>query len=533
MFTSEDRKLQLDRQYRVFVFRFKISIRYKDRAMQLFFNEAYFFCPFCLSGFMRLKPTISDILSLTLSYFKTRWVPEFAEHYYQVYDKESMKNQKFCQKQTAMYVYRKFLKCDYSVMLARLITFASGSNFTLKLYASRSIDNSKIPTLLSVVKSSHFHLHYKYLSPVLRYYTYPSIIYCFNLGRVIIAAANMWTKYVALNIWGLVGLFILAHAFLNTPARSDKSVLQCGLQNVIMFFKSCFKSVRVIFRQSWGHKWKLLGVIELLFLILISIYENSITVNVVVPLVPKSLSNTKDLYKNNYTFVVQQHNFERIYDWLFVKYNTAKDTRVGVEGFWFLNDWVEKYFLTQPNKIKYAIVGYLNSYFHFGAVRYLKEQNDTCYQMYPTKEAFYPVAFYFTFPSSAVSSLHKSAMLLQAHGFIGVFDSASSFRDVLLALDYSRNLAVKRGVRGVTLKDIKINKLNESMITLGNIKSVLILGIIIACSTAVSFVAETCSKFNFHNVYKKTLADVINCRNGFALQMKSTFRIFYSILGTF
>jgi len=469
MFSSEDRKLQLDRQYRIFAFRFKIT--HKDtRAIQLLFNEAYFFCPFCLSGFMRLKPTSSDILSLTFYNFKSLWVPELAEHYYRVYGTGSMKNQKFCQKQNAMYVYRKFLKCDYSAMLVRLITFASGCNFTLKLYASRSIDIIKIPTLLSVVKSSRLHLIYKYSSPVLRANIHPSIIYCLSLGRVTIAAANMWTKYVALNIWGLVGLFILAHALLNTPARLDKNVLKCVLQNVRLFLKSCFKSSRVIFRQSWGHKWKLLGLLELLFNSLIVIYENSITASVVVPLVPKPLSNTNELYEKNYTFVVQQHDFEGINDRLSVKYNTAKDSRVlGAEGFWYLNVWVEKYFLTQPNKIKYAIVGYLYTYFHLGAVKYLKEKSDTCYQMYPTEEAFHPVAFYFTFPSSAASSLHKSAMLLQAHGLISVLETASNFRDVLIASDYSRNLSVKYGVRGVTLKDIKTSRLNDSMITLGNI----------------------------------------------------------------
>jgi len=116
------------------------------------------------------------------------------------------------------------------------------------------------------------------------------------------------------------------------------------------------------------------------------------------------------------------------------------------------------------------------------------------------RKLFHPVALYFTFPPSAVSSLHKSAMMLQAHGFIGVFERASNFRDVLIALEYSRNLAVKHGVRGVTLKDIKTSRLNESMITLGNIKSVLFVGSIIACSAFVSFVAETCSNYNFHNV---------------------------------
>jgi len=271
-----------------------------------------------------------------------------------------------------MHLYKKLIHCGYYDMLARLMVFGSGSNFTLKVYESWYYDYLHIPILLDQVKSSHFYFHYKYSSPVFHYYQYPCIIYCFNLGKVTIAETNIWMKYVPLNIWGLVGLFILTYAFLITPTRSLTNVVQYILQYTILLLNSYFKLLRIILRQSWGQKWKLLGLLELCFCILTAIYENTITVSVVVPLVPKAFSNTKDLFTNNYTFVVQEYGFESANDWLSSKYN--KTRVLGVEHFSYLSTWLEKYFLTKPNEIKLAIVGYLSKHFHFPAVTYLKEK---------------------------------------------------------------------------------------------------------------------------------------------------------------
>jgi len=395
-------------------------------------------------------------------------------------------------------MYKTVSKCDYYDMLAQLIVIASGSNMSLKLYVSRGNDYLKAPALLTNSGSSPFFMKSKFSSPILRLYGYPSIIYCFNLRKATTAETTMWTKYVPLNIWCLVGLFILTNGFINTPVMSRKNVCVCILYTITMFLNSCFKSLGIILRQSWGHKWKLLGIFELLFSILISIYENSITVSVVVPLVPKPFSTTIDLYNDNFTFVVRQLGFKSINDWLSGKYNMANNSRVlGIHGFWVLSTWLEKYFLTQTNEVKYAIVGCLSKNFHFQAVTYLKEKNDTCYHMYPTEEVFDPIAIYFTFPSASGSSLQKGTMLLQAYGFVNAFDNSKNFRDSLVAIGYARGLGTKHGLKGTTFKDIYSNRLNESIITLGNIKSVCLAGLIIILSASVCFFAEVCSKTHF------------------------------------
>jgi len=508
LFTDENRKLQLDRPYRLFVFRLQMTGNYyQNGTHQQDFPEMYFFCAFCLPGLVRLNLMTAHTLSATLLTFKTSWGPEFAEHYYSVYEEANLEDEKFCAKQNAMYMYRVNIKCNYYVALAQLIVFASGNNFTLnlKLYSAQ-LHLLKIPTLSENSKSSNFEYHHKYSSPTLRCYRHPSIIYCFNLRREAIADQNMWTKYVPQSIWTFVVLFVLTNAFLNTLTNSQKIVLNFLSQKITLFVNSCFKSVRVIIRQSWGHKWKLFGVLELLFSPLLSLYENSITVNVVVPLDPKSFTNTKELYNNNYTFVVQHYDFTSIHDWLSGKYNMANRSRfLSVKYFDNPNIWVEKFFMTQPNQIKYAIIGDLSQFFHFRVVTYLKERNDTCYQMYPPEAAFYSDPVYYSFPSAASSSMHKSVLFLQAHGFSSAFENAHNFRQTLLSLKYSRYLGALHGFKGTTLQDIKNSKLNDSMITLGNIKLVLFMGLLIILFATVSFVVEICSrKYKYLYLYYRS-----------------------------
>jgi len=76
---------------------------------------------------------------------------------------------------------------------------------------------------------------------------------------------------------------------------------------------------------------------------------------------------------------------------------------IKVKSFWFFDDWLENYFLKRNKEIKYAIVGHLSKYQHFRGVTLVKEKDETCYQMFPTENAFSPKPFYFTF----ASSLHR------------------------------------------------------------------------------------------------------------------------------
>jgi len=55
-------------------------------------------------------------------------------------------------------------------------------------------------------------------------------------------------------------------------------------------------------------------------------------------------------------------------------------------------------------------------------------------------------------------------------------------------------LAIKYGYKGSTNKDLKNDRLKESMITLGNIQAVFFVGVVVIVSGGVAFVVEICSK---------------------------------------
>jgi len=247
-------------------------------------------------------------------------------------------------------------------------------------------------------------------------------------------------------------------------------------------------------RRSWGHKWKLLVALELFFSPLLSLYENSITVNVVVPLIPKPFLNTRELYDKNYTFVVQSYNFGKTYDWFTDEYNTKNHRRVlQVHNFLYLGDWLERYFLSHQNDAKYAIVGYFFKQFQFQAVAFVKERKGTCYQMHPTEKELYPEPFFFGFASAIGPSLHTGLSLLQAVGFVRVFEASLDSRNYLIALNYTNSLVAKYD-KEIDYIDFKNNKFKESLITLGNMMSVIYVGFVMIASARVTFLAEVFSK---------------------------------------
>jgi len=493
MLTTASSELQRDRQYTVFVFRVQMTPYYIQHRTKLFvFCKVYFFCSFCKHGLVRLNPIkTKNILTLKLSNFEKKWATGLIQHFYDVPGTKNLADVEFCRQQNFMITYTREYKCDRQLILAQLIIFATGRNFSLKPYQKEFYDLSKIPQIIPSYPSNEVS---EYARPIFRDYLYPSVIYCFNLGKLTVADTNMWTKYVTMDTWGLLGLCLLLLCMLYTAAGSPKNSVKVSLRYVVLFVNLFLKLMRITVRQSWSHKWKLLGTLELLFSSLLSLYENSITVNVVVPLVPKPFSNTRDLYNHNYTFVVQIDNFGRVCDYLSDEYNTKSNRRVkSVKTFNILNEWLERYFLSNQNDTKYAIVGYFSKHFQFAAVNFVKEKNDTCYQMYPPEKEFYPTAFYFVFTSAMWSSLYKGLSLLQAVGFLRAYDVSKDFRLDLIAFHSTRRLVAQYD-KDINYIDRKNNRLKENMITLDNMKSILFVGLIIIISSGVVFVAEVFSK---------------------------------------
>jgi len=321
MKTEESWCLHFERQYRVFIIRINTTLHYNQHRTKPFvFYQRYFFCSLCKRGLIRVNAKYTNFLSLKLSSFQNKWI--YAEHYYMVSENSLVKNDEFCRRKNVMYLYRVKANCAAYVMLIQMIVFASGLNFTTKLYKGKYFDYSKIPQISENQQYSGLEEHLQFSSPVLKHYKFPSIIYCFNLGRQTIAESNMWTKYVALDIWALVGLCLVLFAILNANNYSRKIKLKLILQDAVQFADSFLKIIGLILRQSWSYSWKLLGVLELLLSILLSVYENCITASVVVPVVPQPFLHTRELYNNNYTFVTEVLSFDRVNEYLYTEYDT-------------------------------------------------------------------------------------------------------------------------------------------------------------------------------------------------------------------
>jgi len=143
---------------------------------------------------------------------------------------------------------------------------------------------------------------------------------------------------------------------------------------------------------------------------------------------------------------------------------------------------VEKYFLKHRNNTKYAIVGYFTKNFEFKAVNFVREKNDTCYEMYPPEKELISIAFFFAFSSVIGSSLKDKGLgRLQASGFERVIEFSQDFKRHNVALNYTKPLVTKYD-KQINYTDLKNSRLQENMITLGLI-----------VSAGVSFVAEVFS----------------------------------------
>jgi len=507
MLTSDSSKLQLNRQYTIFVISVKRISRYVRHNKKPFvFYATFFFCSFCKHGLLQLNSESNkSILCLKMSSFQNYWAPSLAQHYFRVYYDDDLENEEFCRQQNLLDGYRSKFKCKfYSFILAELIVFASGSNFSVKMYVSNSryqMEYNKIPQMFHYNHYAELG-NYRFWSPIFRIYRYPSIIYCFNVGRVTVAETNMWTKYVPMDIWGLVTLCLLLSSMVYTTTDSSTESVKCIVQNVAMFVNSFLKLIGITLRQSWSHKWILLGFLELMLVALLSLYENSITVNVVVPVVPEPFLKTIELYNNNYTFVVQVLSFREVRENFSDEYNPKNSCRLTdeydannhcrvlyINQFTYIHQWLTKYFLEPENNAKYAIVGLFNKHFHLKVVNLVTEKNLTCYEMYTTEHQMYPKAFFFEFTSAIWCSMYKGLSRLQAAGFIRLMEAAQDFRSDLKAFHWTRPLVAKYD-RGVNYENLKNNRLQENMITLGNIKPVLCLGLIIIASSSIAFATE-------------------------------------------
>jgi len=517
LITRKSLESHLERQYRVFLVGMVHDMNpyyHHTTGRKFVFYRTYFFCIFCKRPLQRINPHKTNYFLIKLSSFKKIWI--YAEHYYKIDEDYDLENHEFCEQENLLSLFTADFECEPSGLLNRLFVYASGYNFTMEPYLSGSFNYTVTPQMFYNAQYNRFGKFVTYSSPVLNRFRYPNIIYCFNSGRVTLAETSMWTKYIPLIIWGFVGLILLLLVILNARSRI-KIIFKFQLQNLTQVTDSLFEIIGIIFRQSWSHKWKLLGIFHLLFSSFISLYENIVTVNVVVPLVPRPFLNTRELYNNNYTFVVQNSKFGRVKNWFYGEYNTTRLRKVELM---YYEVWVEKYFLNHSDEMNYAIVGHLSKYSHYELITSVKGKTATCYQMYPSEKVFSPEPFYFLFRSAVASSLHRGVSRIQTAGFLNLIKKARGFRENLLAITYARPLVAHYETSSEYLKN---HRVKENMITLGNIQPVLYAGIIIILSGAGFFFAEM-SIFHLTSIKQKM---TLLYGNGLQILCLLTNKLFY------
>jgi len=247
MVTVAKWELQFEPQHRIFVFKIHRALHRnnnKIKAKPFDLLRVYFFCTFCKYGLVKLNSLTTNYLPIKLSSFEKSWVPKYAEHYLYFDDENELTNEEACSKADVIDLCnsKRDKRCQHSPMLARLIISASNGNFTLKL--RRNHDYLDIPRLLSYSRITEFQDN-KYSSPILRQYRYVSIVYCFNLRRDSVAQTNMWTKYVFMENWGMIGLTLVLLSILSTCSDCQKKSFVISLKHVQLFLSSFLKLMRL------------------------------------------------------------------------------------------------------------------------------------------------------------------------------------------------------------------------------------------------------------------------------------------------
>jgi len=109
----------------------------------------------------------------------------------------------------------------------------------MRLYASQYYDYLKKPQIFSNLNFGRSLS--KHWSSAFKGYEYPSVIYCLSYGKKTVADTNMWTKYVPVDVWGLVGLCLIFMAILSVASGSYKKPTKVSLKNGVLFLNSLLK----------------------------------------------------------------------------------------------------------------------------------------------------------------------------------------------------------------------------------------------------------------------------------------------------
>jgi len=225
------------------------------------------------------------------------------------------------------------------------------------------------------------------------------ILYCINEDFKLSLNSRMWIISVAWHVWQVILVLLFAIAVVRSLRQSIfKNEHWSYLDCIISYLELVF---RFVLRQSASHFCLLLGLVELLVGLLLAAYENSVTVEILVPESYKPFGSTKDLFENNYTFVTGTADYPEV-GWLKSQYNN-----VGNHNKWVIVDasFVNQvgdpklYYWKRKDGRKFAVADNFLSDGLYNAIKLSSYKNHECYKMFPPDEAFGPAPSFYVFDS--------------------------------------------------------------------------------------------------------------------------------------
>jgi len=304
LFSEDELYTSYAKEHNVFVLRIK-----KKEINQL--AKMYFFCAFCGIPLVRVPPN-SESFKLNMKTVMTLW--RDASHDWVTDSKLTVSKQQKCSSLDILRAYEYDFDCDTRQFENQLLRDFTKLNFSLRMV---EYDETGFPAI-EVYFNIHGVQRFIFSTPFFLQYRVPRIVYCINADFKFTVNGRMWIQNISPHVWVLILTLLFATAIVRTVSTAyknkSKSTWSCFASSVRLV-------LRFVVRQISCHNCLLLGLLELFFGLLLSAYENSVTVQVLVPASHKPFESTHDLYLNNYTFVIA----DTLYgpeEWIKAQYNS-------------------------------------------------------------------------------------------------------------------------------------------------------------------------------------------------------------------
>jgi len=420
---------QLDKENKVIV----VTLQIRQNTFDT--SAAHFLCAFCNEPLLLLNTTY-NVLNTSLTDHKANKMSVI--HFWGYYGNVTSdieKIQECSNVSFSHYMNPLAFWCSYEQLIFQLIVQFSQTNITLQAI---NANLKRIPlffrgdheqlVLLDIVSQGN---------EKVQTYQKEGIMYCIY-NDPFQRMTDMWIMNVESQVWILLFSTIFVIAVLRTIANKPKLI---KFQFLLVFLKHMWDFLRILLRQTSSEKSINLAAIEFIVFVFLSAYENTVTVQVIVPGEVKPFSSLQELYKENYTFVVLEEFMTDGSEFLLNNFNRNNKSRVVKKFFEADTHFVMKYMFKGKQPEKYAVLDPYIGNNLFKLVTELTKNFLSCYTLYPREEAFHSKPTFYSFFSPFASQLKDGLAKLQAAGLEALLDKSLS--DII----FHENMIIKRQIK--------------------------------------------------------------------------------------